>query len=109
MKEMHLIGKVLALAKSIHLQKPANAAFHSQFLMGPKPRLGGLRMQWWTTRETKLICEDLALAVVQSNPLLAAGDLSEFCDGLVEVLREALLDQELFDFDKVFFNPTPTL
>ena len=96
-------GKVLALTRNIFLRKPSGQkSFKSSFLIKSEGRYGPFGTEWWTTFTTHLVCADLAQALIITEPKLSQGDEQSFQNLVLEVIRDSLLDSQLFDFAKIF-------
>jgi len=112
MKLDHILGKILALTKQIHLSEQPEG-YIRKFFAGKStlvPPIGQFGFRWWITKSGLTLCKEIANMAISFDSQLQGGDLESF-SGLIErAFEENVVDKHLFSVDHIFFiRQTKTL
>jgi hypothetical protein len=114
-KQDHILGKIIALTRNIHLKEPLDGSgFSSSFFAGKRdfqsPFLSsGFGLEWWLTKDAFSFCEDIANMTLTHDPKFEGGEQSSFSERIKSVLQEIVIDKNIFDVDKIFLRKAYTL
>ena len=113
MKLDNILGKILALTKQIHFTEPPDGTgFVTKFFAGkttPFSPIGSIGLEWWSSKSGFNLQEDIANMAILFDPQLQGGDTASFCQQIDDILKENVVNREIFDIDKIFFMRVNTL
>jgi hypothetical protein len=113
MKLDNILGKILALTKQIHFTEPPDGTgFVTKFFAGktkPFPPIGSIGLEWWSSKSGFNLREDIANMAILFDPQLQGGDTASFCQQIDDILKENVVNREIFDIDKILLMRVNTL
>jgi len=109
-----IYGKIIALLREIKFHEPESIdSLHSIFLISNNSdkcyHFGNIGLEWWYTKESLRICDDISKMIMATNEKLKDGDYKYFSENIRESIQNNCLNKELFNSELLFNSKAKNL